>query len=304
MIVPIDQIKVGDRRREDMGDIAGLMKSIKRYGLIHPIVIDADANLIAGGRRLEAFRRLGEIAIEATDFGELTEAERREIELEENLQRKDLTAYERSKTIVERSEVAAQALAEKKVLPESGKSPNGRPPTGPAALAEVARYTNTPRSTIQEAQAHVATAEAFPFMQAPDWKQYQVLEAREKLERLPEPERVRAAALIDKPATPPKTAITMLANLAEMAPDKRARVFDLDASDDPRDKSLALTEAAALPAMPDPRVVLVGEAAALLSKAAKQFPDDPMAEEIRDEAARLKALRDRLRNHHAERNGK
>lgn len=46
--IAIDKIKVGDRRREDMGDLDALAQSIDKYGLMQPIVIDVWNNLIAG----------------------------------------------------------------------------------------------------------------------------------------------------------------------------------------------------------------------------------------------------------------
>lgn len=41
----IDTIKVGQRLHEDMGDIQGLAESIRRHGLLHPIIIDENGNL-------------------------------------------------------------------------------------------------------------------------------------------------------------------------------------------------------------------------------------------------------------------
>src|SRR5262249_20123630 len=55
----VHSIKVGLRHRRDMGDIDGLAKSISELGLLHPIVVNEDGLLIAGGRRLEAVKRLG-----------------------------------------------------------------------------------------------------------------------------------------------------------------------------------------------------------------------------------------------------
>jgi ParB-like chromosome segregation protein Spo0J len=56
---PIDRIKVGRRFRQDLGDIAGLAKSIAAQGLLQPLVIDGEGNLIIGQRRLIAVKELG-----------------------------------------------------------------------------------------------------------------------------------------------------------------------------------------------------------------------------------------------------
>jgi ParB-like chromosome segregation protein Spo0J len=47
----ISDIKVGQRRREDFGDLQGLADSIAKYGLFHPVIVDGDDNLVAGERR-------------------------------------------------------------------------------------------------------------------------------------------------------------------------------------------------------------------------------------------------------------
>jgi ParB family chromosome partitioning protein len=57
--VRLDDIKVGERSRKDMGDIKALAESIKEVGLLHPIVISPEKTLIAGQRRLEAVKLLG-----------------------------------------------------------------------------------------------------------------------------------------------------------------------------------------------------------------------------------------------------
>jgi ParB/RepB/Spo0J family partition protein len=69
MLIQISRIKVGERRREEMGDVAGLAESIKRHGLLQPIVVDGDLNLVAGGRRLRACQLLGWDKIEARVTG-------------------------------------------------------------------------------------------------------------------------------------------------------------------------------------------------------------------------------------------
>jgi ParB family chromosome partitioning protein len=55
----IDAIEVGERVRQDLGDIEGLAESIGDIGLLHPITITDEGKLLAGQRRLEAARRLG-----------------------------------------------------------------------------------------------------------------------------------------------------------------------------------------------------------------------------------------------------
>jgi ParB family transcriptional regulator, chromosome partitioning protein len=83
------------------------MKSLRTVGFIHPIVVTDQLELVAGARRLEAMKRLGATMIEGRRVGDLSELEQRIIELHENLDRKDLTSEERSRTQVEPASAVA-----------------------------------------------------------------------------------------------------------------------------------------------------------------------------------------------------
>ena len=63
---PIAEIRISERIRRDMGDIAALARSIEEVGLFHPIVIDSDGNLLSGERRLRAAKSLGWEKIKVT----------------------------------------------------------------------------------------------------------------------------------------------------------------------------------------------------------------------------------------------
>ena len=95
--VPIREIRIKDRAREDLGDVAALADSIKAVGLLQPISIDESYNLLAGERRLEAHKRLERMVIPAIIRPAKTKGDRAEIELFENIHRKDLTWPERCK---------------------------------------------------------------------------------------------------------------------------------------------------------------------------------------------------------------
>jgi ParB family chromosome partitioning protein len=55
----VNSITVGVRHRKDLGDLVSLMESIKRVGLLQPIVVSPEGVLICGRRRLEAVKQLG-----------------------------------------------------------------------------------------------------------------------------------------------------------------------------------------------------------------------------------------------------
>jgi ParB family transcriptional regulator, chromosome partitioning protein len=55
----ISGIRVGERIRKDVGDVAALAESIRLLGLINPIIVRPDGTLISGERRLRACTLLG-----------------------------------------------------------------------------------------------------------------------------------------------------------------------------------------------------------------------------------------------------
>jgi site-specific DNA-methyltransferase (adenine-specific) len=81
------------RQRKDIGEIAELVKSMQTYGQIQPIVVNRNMELVAGGRRLAACL-LGNFQAKICFSDEVDPLRLRELELEENIQRKALTPAE------------------------------------------------------------------------------------------------------------------------------------------------------------------------------------------------------------------
>jgi len=100
--IKITEIQVGSRFRKKFEGVDKLAQSIMTYGLIHPIVIDDKNRLIAGERRLRAClsilkrtkneERWGSIEVKFRK--DLNELEKKELELEENIQREAFTWQE------------------------------------------------------------------------------------------------------------------------------------------------------------------------------------------------------------------
>lgn len=90
--LPVESIKIGNRFRQDHGDLDALAASIKEVGLLQPIGVDRERNLIFGHRRLLAHQRLGRETIQARiiEVSSLLQAEHDENEL-----RKGFTPSER-----------------------------------------------------------------------------------------------------------------------------------------------------------------------------------------------------------------
>lgn len=95
MLIDIEKIKVSDRIRKDFGDIAELAQDIDQNGLINPIVLTPDYQLVAGERRLRAHQFLNREQVEARIM-EISDYEHQlRLEISENEHRKEFTFSER-----------------------------------------------------------------------------------------------------------------------------------------------------------------------------------------------------------------
>lgn len=292
--LPIDRIVTGERLRSDLGDIDGLAESIQEFGLLHPLIVDDNDNLIAGHRRLKALRQLGFLDVSVRRWGSLDANQRRVIELEENIRRKDLTDAERSRKLVELAE-AAREIDVTEFRPDSGRNSQGGRPETQGSSRRVAERIGIPRTTIQKAESHVAAVDAYPFLEQPGWKQYHAMEAAEALDKLPEAERSAIAKLIDQPGIPPRDAIRTLQNVANKPEPERKKIIALSQSADDRDRSLALTTAAAVPAMPDPRLGCITVMVLEAKKAIKFYPNDPEVPDFRKVIDQLSEIANAIR---------
>lgn len=102
-MIRMDRIKVGERFRVDLGDIGDLAESIKDKGVIQPITVSplegGHYQLLAGCRRYTA-SKLAELETIPALIREIEgELDLREIELVENVWRKDPTWDERAKLV-------------------------------------------------------------------------------------------------------------------------------------------------------------------------------------------------------------
>ena len=108
MKVAISLINVENkvRIRQDNGDIKQLEESIAKVGLLNPIVVDENYDLIAGFRRYTACRSLGLPEIEVTVVKcEGDKHKLLDIELAENIARKDFTEAELNAAVARRNEI-------------------------------------------------------------------------------------------------------------------------------------------------------------------------------------------------------
>jgi len=105
MKLNIKKIKVKNRIRKDNGNIKILMQSLDENGLINPVVVNQKNELLSGYRRLLAAKKLGWNEIEVKVVETTDELDKINIELEENIARKDFTPDELQQGLNKRSEL-------------------------------------------------------------------------------------------------------------------------------------------------------------------------------------------------------
>lgn len=102
--IPLSEIIIDDRFRQDLGDIEEFAKNLDKRGAFHPLVVapvtgvhSGKYRLLAGGRRYAAAQKLAWEEIDCHIIDEVDSITEREIELEENIYRKDLSWQESAK---------------------------------------------------------------------------------------------------------------------------------------------------------------------------------------------------------------
>ena len=130
MKVRIEEIKIGERARKEVGWLDPLERSIEYRGLFQPIGVTPDNELLFGARRLQACKNLGwediparVIDVDADDLSAALKVER-----DENEVRKDFTPSEKV-AIAQRIEEALSGRhggARGKRLPLAEGEPQGK----------------------------------------------------------------------------------------------------------------------------------------------------------------------------------
>lgn len=106
-LIPVSSITVDrdNRQRTELTDIEELAASIAKNGLIHPIIVTKEHELVAGERRFTAHQYLGFETIAVQYAEDLDERQLYLIELEENVRRKDLSWQDRVRATVRSHEL-------------------------------------------------------------------------------------------------------------------------------------------------------------------------------------------------------
>ena len=174
------------RRRFDPDALDALAESIRRHGLLQPLVVRHEAHgyqLIAGERRLRAAQRAGLEEVPVV-VREATPPERLELALIENLQREDLTALEEAEAY--RQLIEVYGLTQEEIAQRVGKS---RP-----AIANALRLLSLPDSVKAQLESGELTPGHARAVLAVEGEESRVAFAREiTSQKLPKSEAERLA---------------------------------------------------------------------------------------------------------------
>lgn len=111
--VDVDSISVKSSIRSNLGDLSVLEQSIKKLGLLSPVIIDTRNNLISGSRRLQACRNAGITRVPALKVN-ASSMDALNIQSDENLCRLGLSAEDLEKHIQTKKALASGKTAKEK----------------------------------------------------------------------------------------------------------------------------------------------------------------------------------------------
>jgi ParB/RepB/Spo0J family partition protein len=175
-IIPIDKlVPSADNPRRKVGDVRDLASSIAAVGVIEPLVVvarpEGGYQVVAGHRRLAAARTAGLSEVPCT-VRELSEAERIEIALVENLVRSDLRPVEEAGALFRLVEMGQSVKALSSRIGRSAKHITSR-----LALLElppkVQAQVDAGKVTVTEASALLALKDhpdAIESLLSDEWK--------------------------------------------------------------------------------------------------------------------------------------
>lgn len=143
-----------------------------------------------------------------------------------------------------------------------------------------------------------------PFMQREGWKPYHVLHAIELLGKIPLEHHPALNTMLDQPFTPATDGLTLLEKVAAMNAKGQALISTLALSDNPADRSDAITLALKIPTEPDKQTIIAQRLIHVLESVRSQqrrswinnFPETPWQEDLEAIDTMMAAIQDRWRS--------
>jgi ParB family transcriptional regulator, chromosome partitioning protein len=150
MNLPISSIRVQASIRFDAGTIQALAENIAEFGLLHPVIVNDQNELVAGYRRLKAAELLGWPEIPVTVISPNNDLKKFDASLHENCRRKDLNPLELCEAILERKHRWEQIHGSIKCGPQTQNTDdqNNLLPNGKRFAEETAKVLGTNATNI------------------------------------------------------------------------------------------------------------------------------------------------------------
>lgn len=155
MQLSIADITIPENRKRGVRDVSSLAKSMDAIGLLNPVVVTKTNRLVAGLRRITAAKELKWTKIEARQI-DLSDIVSQIAEIDENLEREDLTVLERSEQLAERKALYEALHPETRNGYGPGRGKKDRNNSVPFT-ADTAAKTKQSRSTIEQ-EVKIATS--------------------------------------------------------------------------------------------------------------------------------------------------
>lgn len=146
--LPIEQVEPDpDQPRKDVGDIEDLKASIKEHGILQPCIVSVVAEdryrLIAGERRFTAAKAIGLKTVPCI-VRTVEEHKRLEVQLVENIHRKELSPVEEATTY--KRLIDEFQLSQRQLATRLGRSP--------AAINQTLRILSLPAEILESARSN------------------------------------------------------------------------------------------------------------------------------------------------------
>jgi len=157
-MVDISAIEIGERARQEMGDLQGLEESMNKSGLIAPLAVKEIGNehyfLLAGERRISVLLKNKVDVIPVRIYpSDISEIEVKTIELAENFFRKDFESWEHDNLVRETHNLQQEIHGEK--ISTLADSPGW-------GMKETAEMIGKSKSSVSSAIKRADARDAFP----------------------------------------------------------------------------------------------------------------------------------------------
>ncbi len=149
--IEVSKVKIPKNRHARPAVVVALSESIGEIGLLNPIILDDDNNVITGVHRVAAHKHLGlkMIAYRRSDLDDLGRALAR---IDENLCRNQMNALERAEALEERKLLWERLHPETKQGGAPGKKGGGKSKTATVAgfASDTAKKTGASERSVQQ----------------------------------------------------------------------------------------------------------------------------------------------------------